>query len=137
MSLEYNKNKIHRAKDLRRPMTKQERRLWYEFLHDYPVRFQRQKTIGSYIVDFFCHRALLVVELDGMQHCEIHAMEYDRVRTEFLQSAGIEVLRIPNACVDHDFHAVCDLIDQTVNTRKTSAKTRRENAFLREEGGSP
>lgn len=126
MSLDYNKNMIPRAKELRKPMTKQERRLWYEFLHDYPIRFQRQKTIGSYIVDFFCHEALLVVELDGMQHYEMHAMEYDRVRTEFLQSAGIEVLRIPNACVDHDFPAVCSLIDRAVNAREIIAKKRRE-----------
>jgi len=117
VSLEYNKQMIPRAKQLRRSMTAQERRLWYGFLKDYPVRFQRQKTIGSYIVDFFCHRALLVIELDGAQHYEKHAEGYDKVRTEFLQSAKIEVIRIPNACVDQDFTGTCEMIDCAVKRR--------------------
>ena len=117
MSLTYNKNMIPRARQLRRSMTKQERRLWFDFLKDYPVRFQRQKTIGSYIVDFFCHRALLVVELDGAQHYDEQGEGYDRARTAFLQSAKIEVIRIPNASVDQDFAGVCALIDRAVKQR--------------------
>ena len=53
MSLSYNKKLIPRAKELRRNMTQQEKHLWYDFLAKYPVRFQRQKTIGNFIVDFF------------------------------------------------------------------------------------
>lgn len=117
MSLEYNKKMIPRAKTLRQPMTKQERHLWYDFLSGYTPRFQRQKTIGSYIVDFYCHEAKLVVELDGAQHYEKHAKGYDGVRTEFLNAAGIEVLRFPNAAVDHDFEGVCMAVDRCVKER--------------------
>ena len=56
---QYNKANIPLAKELRKNMTPWERKLWYEFLRSYPVRFQRQKAIGNYIVDFYCARAQL------------------------------------------------------------------------------
>ena len=64
------KNKEY-AKALRQNMTPWERRLWYCFLNTYPVRFQRQKCIDHYIVDFYCFRAKLVIELDGGGHYEM------------------------------------------------------------------
>ena len=85
-----------RSQELRRNMTKEERHLWYDFLKDYPVRFLRQKVIDQYIVDFYCFRAKLVVELDGSQHCEPEEIEYDRKRTAFLEKEGLYVLRISN-----------------------------------------
>ena len=51
-------------------MTKEERHLWYDFLRTYPIRFLRQKVFGNYIVDFYCSKASLVIELDGSQHFE-------------------------------------------------------------------
>ena len=68
MSLQYNKKLVPRAKELRRDMTKHEKHLWYDFLSKFPIRFQRQKTIGSFIVDFYCLTANLVIECDGGQH---------------------------------------------------------------------
>lgn len=118
MSLTYNKNLIPRAKELRKPMTKQERHLWYDFLRDYPVRFQRQKTIGSYIVDFYCHEARMVIELDGSQHYEEHAKGYDKVRTQFLEASGLAVIRFPNAAIDRDFAGVCMMIDHFTQERR-------------------
>ncbi|MBR5490966.1 MAG: DUF559 domain-containing protein, partial [Oscillospiraceae bacterium] len=53
---------------LRKNMTKEERHLWYDFLKSFPLQFKRQKPIGPYIVDFYCPKARLVVELDGSQH---------------------------------------------------------------------
>ena len=61
------KNKVY-AKQLRKDMTPWERKLWYCFLKDYPIRFQRQKCIDAYIVDFYSFRAKLVLELDGGGH---------------------------------------------------------------------
>ena len=52
MSLPYQKKLIPQSKTLRKEMTPQERHLWYDFLKNYPIRFQRQKTIGRWIVDF-------------------------------------------------------------------------------------
>ena len=59
------------AQKLRREMTKEERHLWYDFLRTLPVNFYRQKVLGSYIVDFYCASAKLVIELDGSQHFEL------------------------------------------------------------------
>ena len=56
------------SQSLRKGMTKEERHLWYHCLKTYPVQFKRQYPVGGYIVDFYCYRARLVVELDGSQH---------------------------------------------------------------------
>ncbi len=118
MSLPYNKKLIPRAKELRRDMTPQEKHLWYDFLSKYPVRFQRQKTIGSFIVDFYCHKARLVVELDGSQHYTQEGLAYDAERTRFLEGAGLTVLRFSNDDIDRNFISVCDYINQEItNTR--------------------
>ena len=74
----YRKENIPRAKELRKNMTPWERKLWYEFLRNYPLRFQRQKAIGDYIADFYCAKAGLVVELDGGGHYEAPQAERDR-----------------------------------------------------------
>lgn len=121
MSLEYNQKMIPRAKGLRKPMTRQERHLWYDFLKDYSPCFQRQKTIGSYIVDFYCHEAALVIELDGSQHYEARAKAYDDERTRFLEAAGLSVLRFPNAMIDRDFAGVCMMIERFVHMRRERA----------------
>lgn len=70
MALPRNKNLLGHARTLRKEMTKEERHLWYDFLRRHPLKFYRQKTIGDYIVDFYCDRAKLVIELDGSQHYE-------------------------------------------------------------------
>ena len=120
MSLPYEPKLIDRAKRLRREATKQENHLWYDFLKNYPVRFQRQKAIGHYIVDFYCHKAKLAVEIDGSQHYEETAMDYDQSRTRFLEQQGLTVLRFTNFDVDRHFEAVCSLIDKTVGANSLS-----------------
>ena len=69
------KHILRRSQALRKNMTKEERHLWYDFLKEYPVQFKRQVPFESYIVDFYCHQAKLVVELDGSQHYEKEAMD--------------------------------------------------------------
>ena len=86
MSLPYQKKLIPRAQELRKKATKQENHLWYDFLHNYPVRFQRQKTIDSFIVDFYCHEARLVIELDGSQHYDEQGLAYGKNGRQFLQN---------------------------------------------------
>ena len=70
MNGKHNKALTPIARKLRKDMTREERHLWYDFLREYPIRFLRQKVIGSYVVDFYCAAAKLVVELDGAQHYE-------------------------------------------------------------------
>jgi very-short-patch-repair endonuclease len=112
-----NKNLLEASKNLRKNMTKQEKHLWYDFLNEYPVRWYRQRIIESFIVDFYCATAKLVVELDGSQHYEKEAMEYDEFRTEIINKYEIEVLRFSNYDVDNNFEGVCTAIDKAVKER--------------------
>ena len=99
---------------LRKNMTKEERKLWYEFLREYPVKFSRQKVLGRYIVDFYCAKAKLVIELDGLQHYEDKSIEEDTVRTEYLMGFGLSVVRIPNIEIKNNFQGVCEYIIDAV-----------------------
>ena len=114
MDYKHNKALVPNAKNLRKNLTKEERRLWYDYLRTYPVKFLRQKIIGKYIVDFYCAKAKLIVELDGSQHYEEKGMEYDAERTAFLELYSIRVLRIPNNEVIQNFRGVCEYIDLAV-----------------------
>ena len=111
---EYNKRNIPLAKELRKNMTPWERKLWYQYLNKYPVRFQRQKAIGNYIVDFYCAKARLVIELDGGGHYKPDQEKADALRTEALESMNLRVLRICNLDVDNNFRGVCEFIDNEV-----------------------
>jgi len=91
--------------------------LWYQFLRRYPKQFRRQYIIGSYIVDFYCHKAKLVIELDGSQHYSAQEMQYDALRTCYLDSLGIKVLRFSNLDVQREFRSVCEMIDIVVKER--------------------
>ena len=117
MNSYHNPKLDHIAKTLRRNMTKEERHLWYDFLKELPVMVHRQKVIGTYIVDFYIAKGKLVIELDGSQHCEPKAMDYDRIRTEYLQKQGFLVLRFSNLDVMTQFRAVCETIDAAVKNR--------------------
>ncbi|MBE6097542.1 MAG: endonuclease domain-containing protein [Schwartzia succinivorans] len=114
MSLTYNKKLIPLAKVLRGNMTRQERHLWYDFLRNYPIRFQRQKTIDNYIADFYCHKAKLVIEIDGSQHYTEEGLEYDEIRTNILQEYRLEIIRFTNVDIDRNFVNVCQAIDNKV-----------------------
>ena len=115
--MKHNKKLTTLAQNLRRNMTKEEKQLWYHFLREYPVRFRRQVTCGEYILDFYCAKAKLAVELDGSQHFEPDAMERDEARTIFLNSIGVEVLRIPNNEIWRNLGGVCDAIEELVISR--------------------
>ena len=96
MDRKHNAQLTQNAKNLRKNMTKEERHLWYDFLKDYPVRFLRQKVIDQYIVDFYCHDAKLIIELDGSQHYDDMKKTKDAIRTDNLEKRGLSVIRIPN-----------------------------------------
>ena len=108
MDRKHNPKLTSNAKALRKTMTKEERHLWYDFLRFYPVRFLRQKVIDGYIVDFYCHQARLIVELDGSQHYEESGLLKDAVRTAHIENRGLTVVRIPNNAVMRNFQGVCE-----------------------------
>ena len=117
---EYNKANIPLAKELRKNMTPWERKLWYEFLRNYPIRFQRQKAVGNYIVDFYCAKVGLVIELDGGGHYTVEQTEKDNLRTKNLESTKLTVIRICNLDIDRNFPGVCEYIDLTVKNLSLS-----------------
>ena len=105
---------VNRARELRKNMTPEERKLWYDFLRSHPARFRRQQIIGPYILDFFCPAAKLAIELDGSGHYEPEQIKHDRLRDAFLKENGIKVLRFPNSEVRNRFSVVCEVIHREV-----------------------
>ncbi len=105
------------SRALRNNATEQENRLWYQMLRTYPVQFNRQRVIGDFIVDFYCDKAKLVIELDGSQHYQVTGEAKDIKRDAHLESLGLKVLRFSNADVNEHFYEVCTVIDNTVHDR--------------------
>ena len=102
------------AKKLRREMTSSERKLWFNFLRRFPVRVLRQKIIGDYVVDFYCAKAKLMIEIDGGYHDEGMQRKSDAVREAALRGAGLDVLRFSNEEVKEDFDGVCQRINAVI-----------------------
>ena len=115
--MEKNKNLTEKAQALRKNMTKEETKLWKLFLCRCEPRFRRQYVIGNYIVDFYCHQAKLVVELDGSQHYTPEEAEYDKKRTAYLENQGLKVIRFSNLDILRRFQAVCDAIYKNIEER--------------------
>lgn len=113
----YNRNNVSLARELRKNMTPWERKLWYEFLRHYPLRFQRQKPLGEYIADFYCAKAQMVVELDGGGHYEDSQKERDERRTADLKQMSLTVIRFCNRDIEENFEGVCETIDRVVRAR--------------------
>lgn len=109
-----NNKLLKNARQLRKEMTRHERHLWYDFLKDYPAKFYKQKIIGNYIVDFYCHSAKLVIELDGSQHYMDDGVYHDKERDKFLKEQSLKVIRISNADIDVNFKGVCEYIDKII-----------------------
>jgi len=114
--LPYNRNLKQYSRQLRENMTDAERRLWAKIrmkqLKGY--QFYRQKPIGDYIVDFFCPRAKLVIEVDGSQHFSDKITEYDRIRNEYLSSLGLRVLRFTNIDVLTHIEGIVESIIENI-----------------------
>ena len=114
-------------------MTKQERKLWYDFLRYYPIKFYRQRPIGNYIVDFYCSKAKLAIELDGSQHYEPVKKMKDDIRTRKISKYGVHVLRFYNYEVVKNFEGVCATIDfyvrETVDPSVTLTSSRASSPF--------
>ncbi|MGN0477202.1 MAG: endonuclease domain-containing protein [Ruminococcus sp.] len=117
MDRKHNINLRNNARELRKEMTKEERHLWYDFLRSYPVKFNRQKILGKYIVDFYSASAKLVIEIDGSQHYLEEGRLYDKQRTEYLEKYNLKVVRIPNGEINNNFEGICRYIDSIVKSR--------------------
>ena len=108
------KEKLERAKELRREMTPAEKRLWQEVrAKKLGVRFRRQQIIAGFIVDFYCHKASLVVEVDG----DIHDLQQDEDtrRERVLTDMGLRIIRFRNDEIFRDLLAVVQSIREFIS----------------------
>ena len=96
-----------RARYMRSHMTREELHLWCDCLRGLPVTVKRQEIVGNYIIDFYCHSKKLAIEIDGGQHYDAQE-NYDKVRTAYLESIGIRVVRYTNLDIRNNFDGVCD-----------------------------
>ncbi len=109
--LPYNPKLVERARDMRKHPTAAEKKLWYDFLRTFKHRVLRQRPIDNFIVDFYCAKLKLVIEIDGDTHSKDEQMEYDQARTSTLEGYGLKVIRFTNKEVLEDFEAVCAVIE--------------------------
>ena len=110
----YDKKLKSRADELRKNMTQQEWNLWYFYLRNHRLKWYRQRIIDRFIVDFYCHAAKLVIEIDGKQHYTDQGIVYDTERTQVLQGYGLKVLRYTNQQLECNFQEVCWNIEKNL-----------------------
>ena len=105
-----------KARDLRKNMTPQERKLWniIRNKHFYGYRFRRQFPIERYIVDFICREKRVIIELDGGQHNQPEDVQYDNERTAFLTSEGYQVVRFWNNDIDKNLQGVYKKLQEII-----------------------
>jgi len=113
----HNSTLTPRARELRKNMTTHENHLWYDFLRNYPVKIMRQKVIGTFIADFYCAKANLVIEIDGGHHFTEEVQKYDSEREQIMQNLEIKTIRYTNDDIDNNFDAVCIDIDTHIKNR--------------------
>jgi very-short-patch-repair endonuclease len=119
-SLSYDASIKEKARTLRNNPTPAEKIFWNTLrrMSFYKsLTFNRQKPIEPYIVDFYCHRLSLVIEIDGDSHGENQAKVYDQKRTAFLESKGLTVLRFTNPEVNKNINGVMDELEAFVGKR--------------------
>jgi very-short-patch-repair endonuclease len=117
--LPYSKTTKTFARELRNNSTEAEKLLWSRLRGKQilGVTFNRQKPLANYIVDFYSYRANLVVELDGSQHFEANAIDYDAQRTKVLESQGLKVIRFDNSQIFENLNGVFWVIYKEVEMR--------------------
>ncbi len=108
-------------------MTKEELKLWLNFLKPLNVHVRRQKIIGKYVVDFYIASAKLVIELDGSQHYIGDGQERDRNRDSFMEKMGLKVLRYSNNDINSNFSGVCEDIAKNIEKRKRFPESKAGN----------
>ena len=96
------------VKELQREMTWQQKKLWVDFLRDYPVRVVRQKIVDRFVVDFFCMRAKLVIEVgEG----------FSELREKVITGYGLSIMHVSDEEIEEDFEGVCERIDEAIRMR--------------------
>ena len=113
--------KEERARQFRREMTPSERSLWRHLRRNQlaGLHFRRQQIIDGFIVDFYCHAAAVIVELDGGVH--LQQEEYDAERDRLLSARGFHILRIANEELENDLPSVLTRIVELCHRAESSS----------------
>lgn len=119
--LKYRADLKAKARQLRTNMTDAEQKLWYHLRRKQilGIQFYRQRPLGEYIVDFHAPEIELIVELDGSQHQEHGAINYDVLRTAYLKSLGLSVMRFDNLQALNETDSVLEMIHQYICDRQS------------------
>lgn len=109
------KIKLTAARDLRKKLTKEERKVWHAIRNRklLDLKFRRQHVIRGFIIDFYCSELSLAIEIDGKIHMD--CIEYDEARQELLAAMGIRFIRFTNDEVNDNLNSVLDRIKETVS----------------------
>ena len=97
---------VDRARLMRKNPTPEENKMWHILLKNFKPRFFRQRIIGNYIVDFYCPKLKLIIEIDGEQYYLPENQEYEQKRTEFLEKSGYKILRFYNSDINKEIRNV-------------------------------
>lgn len=100
------------ADEMRKNPTPEENKMWHILLKKIHPKFHRQRIIGNYIVDFYCPKLKLIIEIDGEQHYLEEKQKYEQQRTRYLESLGYKVLRFYNSDINKQIRNT----EQTVMT---------------------
>jgi very-short-patch-repair endonuclease len=112
-------------------MTAAEKKLWYEFFRGYRYRFIRQKAVENYILDFYCQKLKLGIEIDGETHLGIKNEEYDKKRSKGLNQLGIKILRFWNNDIFYGLSEVEKIIETEIKRIETPFPPERLTPFSR------
>jgi len=110
-----------RAKSLRNRQTFAEKLLWSRLRNNQlGVRFRRQHALSNFVVDFYCHSHLLVIELDGSVHQDKTVQKEDQTKEESLVAMGLKVIRFTNQMVIQHLDEVVELIKKELIELQTN-----------------
>ena len=109
---------IIKARHLRKEETKTEKMFWKEIRgNQLGVKFRRQHPIDIFIIDFYIPKIKLAIEIDGSGHNTKEGKDYDKMRTEYLESKDIKVLRFWNSEIEKDLENVLEKIKKEINRK--------------------
>jgi very-short-patch-repair endonuclease len=123
----YNRSLVENAQKLRKEMTPEEKKLWYDLLKRLPLTVRRRHNIENYIVDFYIASKNIVIEVDGLQHLSEEGKAHDEFRDKSLAEWGIKTLRYSNELINKNFTKIAEDILQNLGLTFGDLKPLKEN----------
>jgi len=120
--LPYNPNLKETARLLRKNMTPAEKKIWYGYFKTFEHPVLRQRPIDNYVVDFYCPKYKLIIEIDGDNHFTEEGKIYDQVRTATLEQYGLKVIRFQNHDVMKNMESVIKRIEEIMDVLATKKR---------------